>query len=104
MKWKIVASPARGQLRERQSSHPVSSASGRLKIAISLDVDGKDGSQPEGPRPITFAAFSSKMLGIDHPLQNVDANVEIGTDTLYRQVDDGRVDLRSARQVTSSAE
>ena len=69
--------------RERQVENRDQSGSEQQRI----------GAQSEEPRPITFAAFSSKVLGIDHPLQHVDADVEIGTDTLHRQVDDGRVDL-----------
>jgi hypothetical protein len=39
MKWKIVASPTKGQSNERQSSQPATIASGKLKRAANLAVD-----------------------------------------------------------------
>jgi hypothetical protein len=41
MKWKIVASPAKGQSNECQSSQPTAIASGKLKRVANLAVDNK---------------------------------------------------------------
>jgi len=41
MKWKIVASPTKGQSNECQSSQPAAIASGTLKRVAILAVDNK---------------------------------------------------------------
>ena len=51
MKWKIVASPTKGQSSERQSSQPAEIASGKLKRVANLAVNNKAQSPADGRGP-----------------------------------------------------
>src|SRR5262245_1595519 len=51
MKWKIVASPTKGQSSERQSSQPAAIASGKLKRVANPALDDRARVQPAGRRP-----------------------------------------------------
>src|SRR5712672_1673682 len=58
MKWKIVASPNKGQSSERQSSHPATTASGRLKTVTNLELDNKAKTQPTIRKPTLAGCYS----------------------------------------------
>src|SRR5262245_49729264 len=51
MKWKIVASPTKGQSSECQSSQPAAIASGKLKRIANLALDNGARVQPSGRGP-----------------------------------------------------
>jgi hypothetical protein len=53
-----VASPTKGQSSERQSSHPATTASGRLKTVTNLELDNKAKTQPTIRKPTLAGYFS----------------------------------------------
>src|SRR5262245_51970264 len=70
MKWKIVASPTKGQSRERQSSQAAAIASGKLKRVANLALDnrarvqptGRGASEPSPSDPCLWLANRSSIL------------------------------------------